>query len=468
MKTVIIGGVAGGSSTAAKLSRLDKEAEIVIYEEMGFISYSACNMPYYIGDLFDDESSLIPRDPSYFKENYNTIVKTRHRVESVDKDKKTVTVRNLQTDEVFEDNYDNLVISTGASSSFPPMKGLDRENVFSLRLVEDMRELKGKIECCVPAGATAIIVGAGFIGLEMAENFKNLGYKVKMLIRSTVSNLSPEMSIYMETHLEKQGIELVHDATAVEINDVGVVLSDGRQVEGDFVLMATGAKPNVELARDMGVEIGVTGAIKTDSRMRTNIPDVYAGGDCAETFSVIDGAPMYIPLGSTANKMGRIIADNINGIPAEFPGIAGSSIFKLFDMTVGSTGYSEARAKKEGYNTLVYYHSNRSHYGNHGGEPMLVKAVVNRDNLQLLGVEIVGFTGVLARLDTYATYITFHGTIDELEHLDLAYAPPYATVRDVVLYTGMIGMSLYEKGIFEPKERVNERFLRYVKKREND
>ncbi|MDO5713965.1 MAG: FAD-dependent oxidoreductase [Tissierellia bacterium] len=465
MKTIIIGGVAAGSSTAAKLSRLDKDAEIVIYEERGFISYSACNMPYYIGDLFDDETSLMPRDPQYFQEHYNTKVLTEHRVISVDPDQKKVLVKNLQTGETFEDFYDNLVLSTGASSAFPPIEGLEKENVYSLRVVEDMKELKAELECCMPPGSTAIVIGSGFIGLEMVENFKNLGYHVKLLVRSVVSNLSPEMSIYMETHLENQGIELIRDASATKITDNGVILGDGREITGDFVFVATGAKPNVELAKEMGVEIGVTGAIKTDPQMRTNIPNVYAGGDCTETTSVIDGSPMYIPLGSTANKMGRVIADDIVGNKVAFPGIAGSSIFKLFDMTIGSTGFSEQRAKDEGYNTLVFYHASRSHYKNHGGEPMLVKAVVNRDNLQLLGVEIVGFEGVLARLDTYATYITFHGTIDTLEFLDTAYAPPYSTVRDVVLYTGMIGMSLYEKGIFEPKNRRNEHFLEYVKNR---
>ncbi len=465
MKVIIIGAVAGGTSTAAKLSRLRKDAEITIYEALGYISYSSCNMPYYIGDVVEDEDSLIPRDPHYFAKHYGVTVKIHHRVESVDPEKKTVTVRNLDTDETFEDTYDKLLFATGARSNFPPIEGLDQDHVYSLRVVEDMKTLKEKLSCCHPTPGTAIVIGSGFIGLEMVENFRRLGYHVKLLVMSSVSNLSPEMSVYMIEHMKRYGVEIVENAAAKKITKEGVETTDGRFVEGDFVFVATGAKPNTEIAASIGIRLGDSGAIVTNAFGETNVEDIYAAGDCAQTISVVDQSPVYIPLGSTANKMGRTVADAMAGICRPFPGIAGTSIFKLFDMEVGSTGLSEKRAKDLGYETLVFSHANRSHYQSHGGEPILVKAVVDRRSLRLLGVELIGFSGVKARLDTYATYITFGGTLDKLENLDLAYAPPFATVRDVVLYTGMVGMSRYEKEEWEMDKNPNSSFLEHVKTR---
>lgn len=465
MKVIIIGAVAGGTSAAAKLSRLNKDVEITMYDALGYISYSSCNMPYYIGDIVEDEDSLVPRDPEYFAEHYGVCVKTRHRVESINAEKKTLIVRNLETDETFEDTYDKLIFATGARSAFPPIEGLDQDHVYSVRVVEDMKTLKEKLSCCTPAPATAIVIGSGFIGLEMVENFHHLGHRVKLLVMSHVSNLSPEMSIYMEEQMKRYGVEIIQDAAAKRITPDGVETTDGRFIEGDFVFVATGAKPNTELAASIGVSIGKSGAIITNPFGETNIPDIYAAGDCAETVSVVDHSPVYIPLGSTANKMGRTVADAIAGICRPFPGIAGTSIFKLFDMEIGSTGLSEKRAKELGYSTLVFSHANRSHYASHGGEPILVKAVADRRSLRLLGVEVIGFSGVKARLDTYATYITFGGTLDKLEYLDLAYAPPFATVRDVVLYTGMVGMSRYEKGKWEMEKTPNADFLKHVKTR---
>lgn len=465
MRILIIGGVAAGSSAAAKLSRLKPDWDLVIYEETEDISYSSCNMPYFIGDLVDDPEQIAPRDPAYFKDHYNTEVYLHHRVEKINPGEKTIQVHNLKEDRTFEDHYDKLLIATGARASIPPIEGVDQANVFTLRKFEDMVSIHNRMTCCMPEGSSVVVIGAGFIGLEMVENFVRLGYPVKLLVSDQVSKLSKELTPYLEAELIRYGVEIIKDARAVKIQGKKVHLKDGRVVDGDFVLLATGIKPNIELAEDIGLKIGSFGAIETNKQMETSIPDIYAAGDVVQTQSLIDGSPIYLPLGSTANKMGRVVADNMAGNKVEFPGIVGTNIFKLFDLEVGSTGLSEAQAKERGYKTLVYYHIHRSHYASHGGEPILVKAVVDRDKEELLGTEVIGFTGVKNRLDIYASFISFHGNIHDLEYLDTAYAPPFSTVRDVALYTGMIGANLLDKKAPSQEGKIDENFLTYIQNR---
>ena len=463
MKIIIIGGVAAGSSAAAKLSRLKKDWDITIYEESDYISYSACNMPYAIGNWLEDEDSIAPRDPLYFKENYGVKVQIGHRVEKIDPKSKTIRVQDLKTGKSFEDSYDKLLLATGARSSLPPIPGRDQANVFSLRQVEDMLSIQDRLACCMPKGSTICIVGAGFIGLEMVENFVKLGYKVKLLASSKLSNLSPEMSPYLEEELLLHGVEIIKGSRAKAIQGRDLTLEDGRKIQGDFFLMATGVRPNIDLAQDIGVEIGEFKAIITNDQMQTNIPHIYAAGDVVQTRSLVDGSWTYVPLGSTANKMGRVVADNMAGRPTKFPGIMGSSIFKLFDLEVGSTGLSEKTAQDHGFDTLVFYHIHRSHYASHGGQPILIKAVLDRKSQELLGVEAIGFSSVKNRIDVYASFMTFHGKIQDLEFLDLAYAPPFSTVRDVVLYTGMIGSNLLDKDAPSESHQVNQDFMNYIK-----
>ena len=465
MKVIIIGGVAAGSAAAAKLSRLKEDWELVIYEESSYISYSACNMPYVIGDWTDEEDDIAPRDPDYFKNHYGTQVFIRHRIEKIHPQEKTLDVRNLKTGQVFQDHYDKLLIATGAQPFIPPIEGKDQDNVFTLRKIEDMLAIHQELTCCMPKGSSVCVVGSGFIGLEMVETFTKLGYKVKLLVSKQISNLSLEMTPYLEAELNRYHVEIIRDARLTAIDGKTLHLEDGRTLESDFILLATGVRPNVALAEEIGIEIGDFGAIVTDSHMKTNLPDIYAAGDVVETKSLVDGSASYLPLGSTANKMGRVVADNMAGIPTEFPGIAGSNIFKLFDMEIGSTGLSEKTAKDHGFDTLVYYHIHRSHYASHGGEPILVKSVVDRKKEELLGVEIIGFTGVKNRIDIYATYITLHGKIRDLEFLDTAYAPNFSTVRDVALYTGMIGTKLLEEKAPSQNHQTDKDFLDYIKNR---
>lgn len=438
MRILIIGAVAAGTSAGAKARRNNEEAEIVIYEKDTFISYSGCGMPYYIGGVVENAEKLTPRDPAFFLDRYNIDVLTGHEVLSINPDEKTLNVKNLSTGEEFIDKYDKLVIATGASAVVPPIKGTDRDNVFTLRTVNDMYKIKTYLDENDPK--SVVIVGTGFVGLEMCENLKALGLDVTMveMLTQVTPGLDSDMASYLEDHLVDNGVEVLTNASAAEINDKGVLLSDGRQIEGDFVLLATGVRPNTKLAEEAGVELGETKAIKVDERMRTNIEDIYSCGDCIEQFSVITGKPIYRPLGSTANKTGRITGDSMTGGPLTFRGILGTGIFEVFGMAVAQTGLSEREAKAQGFDVAVIHNIKPNKPDYMGGEEMVIKAVADKDSGRLIGVQIVGSEGVDKRIDVFITAITFKATVDDLFHLDLAYAPQFSTTKDPVMYTGMI------------------------------
>ncbi len=352
MRIVIIGAVAAGTSAATEIRRNDRDAEIIIYEKDKYISYAGCGMPYYISNEVDNFLSVAPRDAEFFKEKHNIHIHTQHEVLSVNPDKKTLTVKNLLSGGEFVDSYDKLVIATGAMSVKPDLKGSDKDNVFLLRNISDMNDIKNFIEKNKPS--SAVIVGSGFIGLEMCESFKHLGMDVTIIARSKIAKgIDKDMSLYIEEHLREKGVNVYTNTKTLEINNSGVVIGDGSLIKADIVLLATGVKPNVILAKNMGVELGVTGAIKVDKRMKTNLEDVYSCGDCIEMFNTITEKPVYIPLGSTANKTGTIAGSNITGIEEEFRGVIGTGINRVFDITVGMTGLSEEEAIKLGYDAVV-------------------------------------------------------------------------------------------------------------------
>ena len=435
MRIVIIGAVAAGTSAATEIRRNNKTAEIIIYEKDRFISYAGCGMPFYISNEVRDFSSIVPRDAKFFKEKNNIDIYTEYEVLSVNPDNKTLTVKNLLSGVEFIDSYDKLVISTGAYSVKPDLKGSERENVFLLRNINDMNDIKNFVETTKPK--SAVIVGSGFIGLEMCESFKFLGMDVTIVARSKIAKgIDNDMSIYIEEHLRSKGVNVYTNTKTVEINDHGVVIGDGSTIKADIVLLATGVKPNVALAKDMGVELGVTGAIKVDKNMRTNIQDVYSCGDCIEMFSTINGNPIYRPLGSTANKTGTIAGSNITGVEDEFAGVLGTSIFRVFDITVGMTGLSEEEAIKTGYDVVVSIDKKLNKPEYMGGRPIIIKAVAQKETGRLLGAQLIGYEGVDRRLDVMATAITFKASAEDLMHLDLAYSPPYSLPRDPLYYTG--------------------------------
>lgn len=438
MKIIVIGAVAAGTSAAAKARRNSEDAEIVVYERDRFISYSGCGMPYYIGGIVERAEDLTPRDPAFFKSKYNVDILTRHEVLALSPKSKGVTVKNLETGEVFEDHYDKLVIATGARASVPPIAGADRQNVFTLRSIGDMLRIKAFIGENRPKAAA--IIGTGFIGLEMCENLKALGIEVSLIekLPQVTPGLDADMAAYVQNHIEKSGVPVLTNASVSEITDAGVSLADGRKVPADMVLVSAGIRPNTELAAAAGIELGAAGAIRVNTRMQTNIPDIYACGDCIEHFHEVTGKPVWRPLGSTANKTGRIAGDSMTGGDLEFRGVLGTGIFRVFDLTVAQTGLSEREARELGFDVAVCHNIKPDKPEYMHGREMVIKGVADSNTGRLLGAQIVGFDGVDKRLDVFVTAISFGAKAEDLVHLDLAYAPPYATTKDPVMYTGMI------------------------------
>lgn len=438
MRIVIIGAVAAGTSAAAKARRNDDFAEIIIYEKDKDISYSGCGLPYYIGGDVEDINELTPRDVKFFKDKYDIDVRIQHEVISIDADKKTLVVKNCLTNETFEDFYDKLVLATGASPFIPRIEGIDKKHVFFLRNVENARNIKAFIEEYKPT--KAIIAGTGFIGFEVLESLVNYSMDVTIVevADKITPNLDNDMASFLENTLAKKGVKILKSTSINQILDRRIILSNENILDADLVIMATGVRPNVALAKNIGVNLGVTGAIEVNNRMETNIKDIYAAGDCIETFNAITGKPVYRPLGTTANKTGRIAGDVLSGGSLTYRGNLSTGIFKLFDLSIGSTGLSEKEALSEGYDVEVVHNikPNKPSYMN--GQEMVIKAIADRSSKRLLGVQIIGYEGVDKRIDVFATLLTYKATVDELFHLDLSYAPPFSTTKDPVHYTGMI------------------------------
>ena len=395
-------------------------------------------MPYYIGGEIESITELTPRDSKFFKKKYNIDIVTSHEVMNINQINKEVTVKDLITGEIFKDKYDKLVIATGASSFVPNIKGIDSDQVFFLRNVQNARNIRGFMEQRKPKNIA--IAGTGFIGFEMLENLMAEGINVRIVEKQNkiTPNLDEDMAGFLESALAKKNIEIMKNTSIIEILEDKVILEDGSEIDSDMVIMATGVKPNTLLAKEMGVEIGVTGAIKVNNKMQTNIKDVYACGDCIETFSLITGSPVYRPLGSTANKTGRIAGDVLTGGTLEYRGNLSTGIFKLFDMTIASTGLSEKEAIDEGYEIVTCHNIKPDKPSYFKGKEMVIKAIADKITQKLLGVQIVGYEGVDKRIDVFATLITYGAKVEDLFHLDLAYAPPFSTTKDPVHYTGMI------------------------------
>ncbi|NDL67151.1 FAD-dependent oxidoreductase [Anaerotalea alkaliphila] len=438
MRIVVIGAVAAGTSAAAKARRNDDEAQIVIYEKDQDISYSGCGLPYYIGGKIQSLESLTPRDPAFFKKKYDIDVKVGQEVLSVDTENRTLQVRDLSTGNVYGDTYDKLVLATGAAPFVPPVEGIGQGHVFFLRNVQNARDIRSHLLERKPSHG--VIAGTGFIGLEMLENLLEMGLSVSVVevADQVMPGLDRDVSAYLEKQLEKRGVRVRKSKSIARIEEREVVLDDGSRLPAELVLMATGVRPNTALAQAMGLELGTTGAIRVDKGMHTSREDVYACGDCVETYSAITGKPAYRPLGSTANKTGRIAGDVLTGGDMEYRGNLGTGIFKCLDLAIGSTGLTEREALGEGYDVEVVHNIKPDKPEYFHGEEMLIKAVADRKSKRLLGVQVIGTTGVDKRLDVFATLITYGATVDQLFHLDLAYAPPFSTTKDPVHYTGMI------------------------------
>lgn len=442
MKIIIIGGVAAGTSAAAKARRNNENAQITLFDADSDVSYSGCGLPYFIGTEVEGREQLVPRDAAFFKQKYNVDVYTRHQVLEIQPQSKVLTVQNLVTQEIFQERYDKLVVATGAKSVVPAIEGGNKPNVFYLRNVINADRIREQVLTANPK--SAVIVGSGFIGLEMAENLTARGIAVSVVEMAghVMPALDQDMAVYVADHLLEKGVQVIVNDSVIRLEGEPsvskVILKSGKEIDADFVIMAVGVRPNIELAQKSGIELGPTGAIKVNRKMQTNIDDIYACGDCAESYSLMTGNPLYRPLGSPANKMGRITGDQITGGDLEFRGILGTGIFKMFDMAVGQTGLTEKEAKKEGYEVVVCHNIKPDKPEYYHGSEMVIKAVADKNTGKVLGVQIVGRSGVDKRIDVFVTAITFGAKAEDLFHLDLAYAPPFSTTKDPVMYTGMI------------------------------
>lgn len=445
MRIVIIGAVAAGTSVAAKARRNSEQAEIIVYEKDADISYSGCGMPYAIGGQVEI-TELTPRDPLYFKQKYNIDIKTSHEVMSIDAQNQTLVVKDLLTGTSINDHYDQLVLATGATPFIPSIEGIHHPHVFSLRTMGNARQIQSYLS--QHDVQSVVILGSGFIGLELVENFKRLGKQVHVI--EMLPQLSPtlddDVSWLVEDYLKQQGITLWLSKTVQKIESQQVVLTSGECIQADLVIVATGVRPQVDLAKTMGITLGTTGAIQVNDQMQTDLPQVYACGDCVEYKHLITGLPVYRPMGSTANKTGRVVADNLFGISTTFKGVLGTAIYQLFDLHVGQTGLTEKEAIQAGFDVLPIFNIKPNKPDYLGGQEMTLKIITDRKTGQLLGGQVVGFEGVDKRIDVLATALSFKAKASDLIDLDLAYAPPFSTTKDPIMYAGMIIENAINRG----------------------
>ena len=447
MKVVIVGGVAGGATAAARIRRLDEGAEIVIFERSGYISYANCGLPYFIGDVITDPEELTLQTPESFFERFRIRVKVRHEVTAVLPGEKAVLVRDLESGETFRESYDALLLAPGAKPTQPRLPGVGLERVFTLRTVEDTMRIKAHIAAAAPR--SAVLAGGGFISLELAENLRNLGMEVTVVQRplQVMNTFDPEMAAFLHAELRRHGVGLCLGRTvegfAEKDGGVDVLLRDEAPLHADMVVLAIGVTPDTELARSAGLELGIKGSILVNDRMETSVPGIYAAGDAVQVKNLVSGEAALISLAGPANKQGRIAADNICGGDSRYAGSLGSSVIHVFDQTAACTGLNEAAAKRAGLDADKIYLSPMSHAGYYpGGEVMTVKAVFDKTTWRLLGAQIVGGQGVDKRIDVLAAAIQNRMDVRDLKELQLAYAPPYSSAKDPVNMLGYMTENL--------------------------
>ena len=443
MKVVIVGGVAGGATAAARIRRLDEQAEIVVFERSGFISYANCGLPYYIGGVIEDPEELTLQTPESFFSRFRVAMRVRHEVTAIHPDKKTVSVTNLETGEAFEESYDKLILSPGAKPTQPRLPGVGLSKLFTLRTVEDTFRIKEYIDRNHPK--SAVLAGGGFISLELAENLRELGMEVTIVQRpkQLMNPFDPDMAAFIHSEMRRHGVKLAlgHTVEGFEEKNGGVdvLLKDEAPLHADMVVLAIGVSPDTHLAQEAGLELGVKGSIVVNDRMETSVPDIYAVGDAVQVRHFVTGQDVLLSLAGPANKQGRIAADNICGGDSRYTGSQGSSVIKVFDMTAASTGVNETNARKAGLDVDTVILSPMSHAGYYpGGKVMTMKVVFEKETYRLLGAQIVGYEGVDKRIDVLATAIRTGLKATELKDLDLAYAPPYSSAKDPVNMAGFM------------------------------
>ena len=443
MKVVIVGGVAGGATAAARIRRLDEQAEIVVFERAGFISYANCGLPYYIGGVIEDPEELTLQTPESFFSRFRVNMKVRHEVTAIHPARKSVSVKNLETGEEFVESYDKLILSPGAKPTQPRLPGVGLDKLFTLRTVEDTFRIKEYINTHHPK--SVVLAGGGFIGLELAENLRELGMDVTIVQRprQLMNPFDADMASFIHAEVRKHGVKLALGYTVEGFEEkdggVNVLLKDNAPLHADIVVLAIGVTPDTALAKEAGLELGIKGSIVVNDRMETSVPDIYAAGDAVQVKHSVTGEDALISLAGPANKQGRIIADNICGGDSHYLGSQGSSVIKVFDMTAATTGINETNAKKAGLDVDTVILSPMSHAGYYpGGKLMTMKVVFEKETYRLLGAQIVGYEGVDKRIDVLATAIHAGLKATQLKDLDLAYAPPYSSAKDPVNMAGFM------------------------------
>ncbi len=443
MKIVIVGGVAGGATAAARLRRLDAKAEILIFERTGYISYANCGLPYYIGGVIEDREDLTLQTPESFWARFRIEARTHSDVLSVDRAAKTVRVRDLRDGREYTESYDKLILSPGAKAVRPDLPGIDLDQVFTLRTVEDTFRIRDFLDANKPR--RAVVIGGGFIGLEMTENLLHAGVETTLIQRGAhvMPPLDPDMASEVHAYLRKKGVDLRLNTSftgfeAAE-NGIRVLLENDCAIEADLAILSIGVAPDSALAREVGLPLGAKGSIIVDEHMRTADPDIYAVGDAVEIRRLVLNRPALVSLAGPANKQGRIAADNICGRQSSFKGALGSSVLKLFDMTIASTGLNETMARAAGIDCdkVVTFSANHATYYP-GARNMTIKTVFDPKSGQILGAQIIGFDGADKRIDVLATAIQAGMTGADLAELDLAYAPPYSSAKDPVNMAGFV------------------------------
>ena len=466
---IIIGGVAAGTKAAAKARRESPDLKITLYTESRYISYSACGMPYYIENLIKDEKRLIVRTPEYFKEREDIDIHIKHKVTRILPEANKVEVENLETGEKFIDEYSKLLIATGSRAFVPDIEGVKLQNVFVLKDIDDAVEIKKNIK----QSKKVVIVGGGYIGLELLESFKAHDTDLTMIDRSQqiLNTFDLDISSHIQNYLiEEKNINIITNESMKRLigdskNFVKQIeTSEGKLINADMVILALGVRPNIELAKEAGIEIGETGAIKVNERMQTNFPDVFAAGDCVETINIVTDKSVWIPLGSTANKMGRIAAINITGGYEEFKGITGSMVVKIFDYTASKTGLSEKEAKELGYDYVIaiLMHRDKSGYMPDAKE-ITIKMIAEKSSGRILGAQVIGKGDADKRVNVVAAALTANMTVKEFMGIDLTYAPPYSPSIDPILIAAQM---LYSKLKKEVGSITPEELQKHLKQRE--
>lgn len=451
-KIIIVGGVAGGATAAARLRRIDENAEIMLFERGEYISFANCGLPYYIGEVIEQREKLLVQTVEGMSQRFNLDIRNLTEVVAINRDQKTITAKNLTTGETYEESYDKLILSPGASPLVPKFPGLDEaDNVFTLRNIPDTDKIKDFVDNKKPSHT--IVVGGGFIGLEMAENLVERGVKVTIveMANQVMAPIDIEMAAIVQQHLVEKGVELILEDGVNSIEDGGkaLVLSSGKRLETEMIILSIGVRPENQLALASGLAVGERGGIKVNEYLQTSDENIYAIGDAIEVVDYINENPAMIPLAGPANRQGRIVANNVvKGNKEKYPGTLGTSVAKIFDLTVAATGNNEKILQRLGKPYEVVHIHPACHAGYYpGGSQIALKVVFDRETGKIYGAQAVGASGADKRIDVIATAIKGNLKVQDLTELELAYAPPFSSAKDPVNYAGYVATNMIEEGI---------------------